>query len=168
MDPKIRIAELTSILEEANYRYYVLDDPKIQDFEYDRLLRELEELGVKVLEGKEELQNLDCTAAGTDGQGCTVIIRAHGVSPLVCEELVEKGALENPYVDAVMGFHVANALQQFPYDTLIAVRNRIAHQKHTRLVVLIRFVAPTLYPFIPLFFHHKKHFHHNKYNFQNN
>jgi len=44
MDPKIRIDELTAILEEANYRYYVLDDPKLQDFEYDRLLRELEEL----------------------------------------------------------------------------------------------------------------------------
>ena len=31
-------------MTEANYRYYVLDDPKMQDFEYDRLLRELEEL----------------------------------------------------------------------------------------------------------------------------
>ena len=44
MDAKERIQELTNILTEANYRYYVLDDPKIQDFEYDRLLRELEEL----------------------------------------------------------------------------------------------------------------------------
>ena len=44
MDPKERILELTELLKEANYRYYVLDDPKIQDFEYDRLLRELEEL----------------------------------------------------------------------------------------------------------------------------
>jgi len=44
MDPKMRIKELTQILLEANYRYYVLDDPKMQDFEYDRLLRELEEL----------------------------------------------------------------------------------------------------------------------------
>ena len=44
MDPKERILELTDILKDANYRYYVLDDPKIQDFEYDRLLRELEEL----------------------------------------------------------------------------------------------------------------------------
>ncbi len=44
MDPKERIKELTSILTEANYRYYVLDDPKLPDFEYDRLLRELEEL----------------------------------------------------------------------------------------------------------------------------
>ena len=44
MDPRERMQELTDILTEANYRYYVLDDPKLQDFEYDRLLRELEEL----------------------------------------------------------------------------------------------------------------------------
>ncbi len=44
MNPKERIEELTGILTEANYRYYVLDDPQMQDFEYDRLLRELEEL----------------------------------------------------------------------------------------------------------------------------
>ena len=44
MDPKQRIDELTRILTEANYRYYVLDDPQMPDFEYDRLLRELEEL----------------------------------------------------------------------------------------------------------------------------
>ena len=44
MDHKQRIEELTAILAEANYRYYVLDDPKMHDFEYDRLLRELEEL----------------------------------------------------------------------------------------------------------------------------
>lgn len=42
MEPKERINELSEILSEANYRYYVLDDPKMQDFEYDRLLRELE------------------------------------------------------------------------------------------------------------------------------
>ena len=44
MDPKERIIELTARLTEANYRYYVLDDPTMPDFEYDRLLRELEEL----------------------------------------------------------------------------------------------------------------------------
>lgn len=44
MEPKQRMEELTKLLTEANYRYYVLDDPKMQDFEYDRLLRELEEL----------------------------------------------------------------------------------------------------------------------------
>ncbi len=42
MEPKDRIQELTDLLVEANYRYYVLDDPKMPDFEYDRLLRELE------------------------------------------------------------------------------------------------------------------------------
>ena len=44
MEAKERIEELTEILKEANYRYYVMDDPTIQDFEYDRLLRELEDL----------------------------------------------------------------------------------------------------------------------------
>ena len=44
MNPIERVRELTEILKEANYRYYVLDDPKMPDFEYDRLLRELEEL----------------------------------------------------------------------------------------------------------------------------
>ena len=44
MDPKQRIEELSAILTDANYRYYVLDDPTMPDFEYDHLLRELEEL----------------------------------------------------------------------------------------------------------------------------
>ena len=44
MNPKERILELTALLTEAGYRYYVLDDPQMPDFEYDRLLRELEEL----------------------------------------------------------------------------------------------------------------------------
>ena len=32
MDPKERVAELTRILSDANYRYYVLDDPELADF----------------------------------------------------------------------------------------------------------------------------------------
>ncbi len=44
MEARKRIEELTNILNDANYRYYVLDDPQIPDFEYDRLLRELEDL----------------------------------------------------------------------------------------------------------------------------
>ena len=44
MEASKRIQELSELLTEANYRYYVLDDPKMPDFEYDRLLRELEEL----------------------------------------------------------------------------------------------------------------------------
>ena len=41
---KQRIEALTRQLNEANYRYYVLDDPEMPDYEYDRLLRELENL----------------------------------------------------------------------------------------------------------------------------
>lgn len=39
-----QIQALTKTLEEANYHYYVLDDPQMEDYEYDRLLRQLEEL----------------------------------------------------------------------------------------------------------------------------
>ena len=36
-----RVKELTKILNEANYNYYVLDNPTITDQEYDKYLREL-------------------------------------------------------------------------------------------------------------------------------
>src|SRR5579875_1419643 len=39
-----RARELRTAIEDANYRYYVLDDPAIPDAEYDRLMRELETL----------------------------------------------------------------------------------------------------------------------------
>lgn len=44
MDPKERIQQLTKLLEEANHQYYDLDDSKMEDHEYDHLLRELEDL----------------------------------------------------------------------------------------------------------------------------
>ena len=44
MEAKEEVLQLTKTLNEANYRYYVLDDPTMPDFEYDRLLRRLEEL----------------------------------------------------------------------------------------------------------------------------
>ena len=44
MNFKERMDELVDLLNDANYRYYVLDDPKMPDFEYDMLLRELENL----------------------------------------------------------------------------------------------------------------------------
>lgn len=47
MNPQEEIKRLSQILEEANYKYYVLDAPTMADFEYDRLLRELEDLEAK-------------------------------------------------------------------------------------------------------------------------
>ena len=41
---KERIKCLTEQLNRANHRYYVLDDPEMPDYEYDMLLRELENL----------------------------------------------------------------------------------------------------------------------------
>jgi DNA ligase (NAD+) len=39
-----RVVDLRRRIEQANYRYYVLDDPEITDAEYDKLMRELEAL----------------------------------------------------------------------------------------------------------------------------
>lgn len=41
---KVRAESLREQIEEANYRYYVLDDPQITDAEFDALLRELIQL----------------------------------------------------------------------------------------------------------------------------
>ena len=41
MDPKQRIEEITRVLEQYNYEYYVLDNPSVPDSEYDRLMNEL-------------------------------------------------------------------------------------------------------------------------------
>lgn len=42
--PAVRAAELRRLIDDANHRYHVLDDPAIPDAEYDRLMRELEAL----------------------------------------------------------------------------------------------------------------------------
>ncbi|WP_245156319.1 NAD-dependent DNA ligase LigA [Agrilutibacter solisilvae] len=42
--PATRIDALRQQIEDANYRYYVLDDPSLPDSDYDRLLRELQSL----------------------------------------------------------------------------------------------------------------------------
>lgn len=44
MDDQTRIEQLRRELNEHNYNYYVLDNPTITDFEYDRMLRQLEDL----------------------------------------------------------------------------------------------------------------------------
>ena len=41
---KTRIIELSDLIETHNYNYYVLSDPKISDYDFDQLLKELEKL----------------------------------------------------------------------------------------------------------------------------
>ena len=48
-----RMKELANILEKANYDYYVLDNPTMEDFEFDKLMVELENLEKKYPEHKD-------------------------------------------------------------------------------------------------------------------
>lgn len=43
-DAALRVAELRRLIDDANHRYHVLDQPTLADPDYDRLLRELETL----------------------------------------------------------------------------------------------------------------------------
>ena len=43
-DPVTRAAELRRLIDDANHRYHVLDDPTLSDGEYDALMAELREL----------------------------------------------------------------------------------------------------------------------------
>ena len=44
MTVKTQIKELSELLEEYNYQYYVLDNPSVPDSEYDRLFQQLQKL----------------------------------------------------------------------------------------------------------------------------
>jgi DNA ligase (NAD+) len=47
VSPKARAQELRAKIDDANYRYYILDDPAISDAEFDAFLRELIEIETK-------------------------------------------------------------------------------------------------------------------------
>ncbi len=55
MEAKKRIDELTGLLNYHNQKYYVEDNPEISDMEYDKLLRELEDLEKEYPEYASEL-----------------------------------------------------------------------------------------------------------------
>ena len=44
MNYREEMKQLRDTLNAHGYRYYVLDDPTISDYEYDRMLRQLEDL----------------------------------------------------------------------------------------------------------------------------
>ena len=53
MEIEKRILYLRKLINEANYEYYVLDNPTLTDQEFDKYLRELENL-------EEENPEFDC------------------------------------------------------------------------------------------------------------
>lgn len=61
---KIRVEELTRILNEANRKYYIENAPTISDFEFDQLMKELESLEVQFPELKD--QNSPTQVVGSD------------------------------------------------------------------------------------------------------
>ena len=66
MSPKNQIKKLRGIIQDHNYRYYVIDDPTIADGEYDTLLRELQSL-------ERENPNLVASDSPTQRVGSTPI-----------------------------------------------------------------------------------------------
>ena len=59
-----RARELRELIENHNYRYYVLDDPEIPDAQFDELMRELQQLE----SGHPELVDADSPTQRVGGQ----------------------------------------------------------------------------------------------------
>lgn len=79
MDDKKRFAKLSWTILEHKYRYYILDSPIIEDFEYDLLEREYESLAKKL--------SLDPTATNMVG---------FDLSRPSCKTVAEKLIMERP------------------------------------------------------------------------
>ena len=79
MEARERIEELVGILNEANYRYYIMDDPTMPDFEYDRLLRQLEELEAQF----PELAKVDSPTKRVGGQALSKFEKVSHPVPLM-------------------------------------------------------------------------------------
>lgn len=67
MDPKNRIKELTEKLNQYNEEYYIYNEPSVSDYEYDSLLRELENLEKSYPEYV--LENSPTKKVGDDTEG---------------------------------------------------------------------------------------------------
>ena len=101
MNAKERIQELTQILNKANYQYYVLDNPTMQDFEYDHMLRELEELE----NANPELAQADSPTKRVGGAALSKFEKVQHAVPLMSlqdvfsldelNEFIEKIVIEN-------------------------------------------------------------------------
>ena len=98
MDPKERIMLLTAQLNEANHRYYVLDDPTMPDFEYDRLLRELEELE----NANPEFARSDSPTKRVGGQALSQFEKVEHPVPLMSLQDVFSMEELNEFLDKVL------------------------------------------------------------------
>jgi DNA ligase (NAD+) len=77
--PEVRAAELRRQLEYHGYRYYVLDDPEISDYDYDMLLDEL-----RALEAEHpELQTPDSPTQRVGGEPVSDLVKVRHPEPML-------------------------------------------------------------------------------------
>lgn len=110
MNFKERMDELTRQLNEANYRYYVLDDPLMLDFEYDRLLRELE-----ILEQEHpELIRQDSPTQRVGGEALSKFEKVeHSVPLMSLQDVFSMDELDE-FIDRIHGSYPAAAFTVEP------------------------------------------------------
>lgn len=77
-EAKKRIDDLTATLNDYSYRYYVLDDPAVEDYEYDMLLRELAGLEERF----PELRHFDSPTVRVGGKALDEFAKVTHASPL--------------------------------------------------------------------------------------
>ena len=110
MDPKKRVDELVDLLQDANYRYYVLDDPKMPDFEYDRLLRELEELEA----AHPELLRADSPTQRVGGEAISAFQKVEHPVPLQSLQDVFSTEELTDFLEKTLDFEVKSAFSVEP------------------------------------------------------
>ncbi len=110
MQDKYRIQELTKLLNDANYRYYVLDDPTMPDFEYDRLLRELELLEAQY----PEFASLDSPTKRVGGEALNKFEKVSHMVPLMSLQDVFSMEELDDFLDKIVLEHPAAAFTVEP------------------------------------------------------
>ncbi len=112
METKERIEALCRILKEANYLYYVQDAPTMPDFEYDRLLRELEELEA----AHPELVTPDSPTQRVGGEALTKFDKVTHPVPLM--------SLQDVFSPEELTEFVAKTLETYP-NSVFSVEPKI-------------------------------------------
>lgn len=109
MDAKQEIKQLREELNEAGYKYYVLDNPTMSDYDYDRKLRHLEELEA----AHPELVSADSPTrrvGGKAAEGFTEVVHEAPLESLQdvfsVEELLEFGQRVRDALDGDVEFDV--------------------------------------------------------------
>lgn len=82
VEPKKRIEELTKELNYHNHKYYIEDSPEISDFEFDKMLVELEQLEEKY----PELRKNNSPTARVGGEAVNSFAQVHHDVPMLSQQ----------------------------------------------------------------------------------